>query len=95
MCIRDSKVRVTVPDEVRNDPEKYAIRYNFGSLLDVLLAKYEMGRTWAVSLMENGHGCMGWQETHRDTTVYIHPYNENRLNPDGSTYIDPDTGEPH
>ena len=88
------KVRITVPDEVRNDPKKYAIRYNFGSLLDVLMAKYEMGRTWAVSLMENGHGCMGWQETVRDTTVYIHPYNENRLNDDGSTYIDPDTGEP-
>lgn len=88
------KVRVTVPDEVRNEPEKYAVRYNFGSLLDVLMAKYEMGRTWAVSLMENGHGCMGWQETVRDTTVYIHPYNENRLNEDGSTYIDPQTGEP-
>jgi hypothetical protein len=88
------KVRVTVPDEVRNEPEKYAVRYNFGSLLDVLMAKYEMGRTWAVSLMENGHGCMGWQETVRDTTVYIHPYNENRLNEDGSTYIDPETGEP-
>lgn len=88
------KVRITVPDEVRNEPEKYGIRYNFGSLLDVLLAKYEMGRTWAVSLMENGHGCMGWQETHRDTTVHIHPYNENRLNPDGSQYVDPDTGEP-
>ena len=88
------KVRVTVPDEVRNEPEKYAIRYNFGSLLDVLMCKYEMGRPWAVSLMENGHGCMGWQETVRDTTVYIHPYNENRLNEDGSTYIDPETGEP-
>lgn len=88
------KVRITVPDEVRNEPEKYGIRYNFGSLLDVLLAKYEMGRTWAVNLMENTHNCMGWQETVRDTTVYIHPYNENRLNEDGSTYIDPDTGEP-
>ena len=88
------KVRITVPDEVKNDPDKYAIRYNFGSLLDVLMAKYEMGRTWAVNLMENGHGCMGWQETVRDTTVYIHPYNENRLNEDGSTYIDPETGEP-
>lgn len=88
------KVRITVPDEVRNEPEKYAIRYNFGSLLDVLMAKYEMGRTWAVNLMENCHNCMGWQETVRDTTVYIHPYNENRLNEDGSTYIDPETGEP-
>ena len=88
------KVRITVPDEVRNEPEKYAIRYNFGSLLDVLMAKYEMGRTWAVNLMENCHNCMGWQETVRDTTVYIHPYNENRLNPDGSTYIDPEMGEP-
>ena len=88
------KVRITVPDEVRNQPDKYAIRYNFGSLLDVLMAKYEMGRPWAMSLMENGHGCMGWQETHRDTTVYIHPWNENRLNPDGSTYYDPENGEP-
>lgn len=88
------KVRITVPDEVRNEPEKYAIRYNFGSVLDVMMAKYEMGRSWAVNLMENGHGCMGWQETVRDTTVYINPYNENRLNEDGSTYLDPDNGEP-
>lgn len=88
------KIRITVPDEVKNEPEKYGIRYNFGSLLDVLLAKYEMGRLWSVSLMENGHGCMGWQETQVDTTVYINPWNENRLNPDGTTYIDPESGEP-
>jgi len=88
------KVRITVPDEVRNEPEKYGIRYNFGSVLDVLLAKYEMGRTWAVNLMENTHNCMGWQETQRDTTVYINPWNECRLNDDGSTYLDPDNGEP-
>lgn len=87
------KVRVTVPEEVRKEPKKYGIRYNFGSLLDVFMTKYEMGRTWAVSLMENGHGCMGWQETQKDTTVYINPWNQNRPNPDGSYYIDPDTGE--
>lgn len=87
------KVRVTVPDEVRNEPQKYGIRYNFGSLLDVMLAKYEMARPWAATLLENAHGCMGWQETQRDTTVYIHPYNENRQNPDGSYYVDPETGE--
>lgn len=87
------KVRIKVPEEVKNDPKKYGIRYNFGSVLDVFMTKYEMGRTWAVSLMENGHGCMGWQETQRDTTVYIHPWNQNRQNPDGSYYIDPDTGE--
>lgn len=88
------KVRITVPEEMRNEPGKYAIRYNFGSLLDVFLSRYEMGRTWAMNLMENGHGCMGWQEALRDTTVYINPWNENRLNEDGSTYIDPDNGEP-
>lgn len=87
------KIRVTVPEEVRKEPKKYGIRYNFGSLLDVFMTKYEMGRTWAVSLMENGHGCMGWQETQRDTTVYINPWNQNRQNPDGSYYVDPDTGE--
>ena len=32
------KVRVTVPDEVSNESEKFTVRYNFGSLLDVLLA---------------------------------------------------------
>ena len=83
------KVRITVPDEVRNEPEKYAIRYNFASLLDVLLAKYEMERPWAMNLLENAHGCRGWQETTRDTTVYINPWNEYRQNPDGSYYIDP------
>ena len=87
------KVRITVPEEVKKEPKKYGIRYNFGSLLDVLMSKYEMGRTWAVSLMENGHGCMGWQETQKDTTVYIHPWNQNRQNPDGSYYIDPESGE--
>ena len=87
------KVRITVPDEVRNEPDKYGIRYNFGSVLDVFVTKYEMGRTWATSLMENGHGCMGWQETQRDTTVYINPWNQNRQNPDGSYYIDPEMGE--
>ena len=87
------KVRITVPDEVRNEPKKYGIRYNFGSVLDVFVTKYEMGRTWATSLMENGHGCMGWQETQKDTTVYINPWNQNRQNPDGSYYIDPELGE--
>lgn len=87
------KVRITVPESVRNNPEKYAIRYNFGSLADCLLAKYEMGRTWAMTLFENGHNLMGWQEAVRDTTVYMNPWNQDRLNPDGSTYIDPSTGE--
>ena len=87
------KVRITVPEEVRKEPKKYGLRYNFGSVLDVFMTKYEMGRTWAVSLMENGHGCVGWQETQKDTTVYINPWNQNRQNPDGSYYIDPETGE--
>jgi len=87
------KVRITVPESVRNHPEKSAIRYNFGSLIDCLMAKYEMGRTWAMSLFENGHNLMGWQETVKDTTVYLHPYNQDRLNEDGTTYIDPGTQE--
>lgn len=87
------KVRITVPDEVRNEPEKYAIRYNFASLLDVLLAKYEMERPWAMNLLENAHGCRGWQETKRDTTVYINPWNEYRQNEDGSYYIDETDGQ--
>lgn len=85
-------VRITVPESVRKEPEKYGIRYNFGSICDVMDAKYGMGRTWAANLLENGHGCMGWQETQSDTTVVISPYNENRLNPDGSEYQDPDVG---
>ena len=85
-------IRITVPESVRKEPGRYGIRYNFGSLCDILDAKFGMGRTWAASLLENGHGCMGWQETQKDTTVTLNPYNENRLNPDGSEYVDPDSG---
>ena len=89
------KVHITVPESVRNNPEKSAIRFNFGSLLDCMLSLYEMGggRMTISSLFENGHNLMGWQETVKDTTVYINPWNQDRLNPDGSTYIDPGTGE--
>lgn len=87
-------VRIKVPESVSKEPEKYGIRYNFGSICDVMDAKFGMSRTWAANLLENGHGCMGWQETQRDTTIIISPYNENRLNPDGSEYVDPDTGGP-
>ena len=86
-------MRITVPASVKAEPEKYAIRYNFGALVDCMAAKYEMGRTWAATLLENGHGCVGWQEAHSDTTVVITPYNQNRQNPDGSYYVDPETGE--
>lgn len=86
-------VRVTVPESVRTEPEKYGIRFSFGSLCDVLDAKYGMGETWAANLINNGHNCMGWQETQKDTTVVINPWNENRLDENGNTVYDESNGE--
>lgn len=86
-------VRITVPESVRKEPEKYGIRFSFGSLADVLDAKYGMNETWAANLINNGHGCMGWQETQRDTTVTINPENEYRLDENGEYVVDKQSGE--
>lgn len=86
-------VRITVPESVRKEPEKYGIRFSFGSLPDVIDAKYGMGETWAANLINNGHGCMGWQETQKDTTVTINPYNEYRPDGKGGYEVDPSNGE--